>query len=214
MLSIRVASVVLQRRCTLIPAQSPTSLMGVLGSCKGADHNLHLTLTSPQTPFVVIKRPASTFFSRSRKLNTLARLNSASAYRHHRVVNGYIAWFDSLSWVFVDFNHNGLANLTTRHDTISGPYKEGNLLPDTRYMQANRMPLRERDYIQYYVYYSIAISCLVLFPTFFHCLHIHFSHLQIRRMPCGRPTHLYQAKAASAAERKAWYAAKIWTVVS
>ena len=121
MLSIRVASVVLQRRCTLIPAQSPTSLMGVLGSCKGADHNLHLTLTSPQTPFVVIKRPASTFFSRSRKLNTLARLHSASAYRHHRVVNGYIAWFDSLSWVYVDFNHNGLANLTTRHDTISGP---------------------------------------------------------------------------------------------
>lgn len=75
MLSIRIASVVLQRRCTSISARSPTSLMGALGSCKGADHRS--TLAAPQTPIAVVKRPASTFFSRSHKAEALWKTSTS-----------------------------------------------------------------------------------------------------------------------------------------
>ena len=118
MLSIRVASVVLQRRCTL---NTPSLLWGVPGSCEIADH--HLTITPHQTPIAMVKRPASTFFSRSRE--------------------------------FLKSYETGLVSHVN------------------------------------------------------HCLHLHFTHLQIRRMPCGRPTPLYQARAASAAERRDWCDAKI-----
>ena len=157
MLSTRLASVFLERRCTLILAKSPNS---------SVDH--HLSTTSPQTPIAVIRRLASTFFSRSRELNTymyhVQSLKQANLY--HPTKFQHIR--PSHLWVYME-------QTTTLLSATQGSLRSPWIIPSA------------------YLFISLP---------------------QIRRKLCGKPTHLCQARVVSVAERRAWYAVKIWTVAS